>query len=136
MSLRGLGAHAVPFHDGDAGWPSAALGDRQESVHSDIGQLFFIEDGDVDANLFEFAAARCKLERAEGVGRLVDEVAGQSDAVCDRVGAGEVLFGGIRIRGVDRQALEFLVSELGSLVVTVGGRLVGRLGRLVEIEGI
>jgi hypothetical protein len=70
----------VPLHDGDAGRTDAALGDRQQRVHPELGQGLDVEDLDLKAGAFQLLHAIGELDGAKHVGGLVDQVAGDVNA--------------------------------------------------------
>ena len=76
---------------------------------------------------FELLGLGGEFDRAEHVGRLVDEVARQHDAVGDGLGVGKGLLRGRRIGALDGELRRLLVGGLAVVVVLL---------RLVLVEGI
>ena len=88
------GLAAVPLHDRQARRPAGALRDAEQRAHAELAHLLLAEDLDLDAELLQRLGALGELLRPEHVGRLVDEIAGQDDALDHGTRGGKGLPGG------------------------------------------
>ena len=89
----GLSLALPPFHcmTTRRGGARRALRDAEQRAHAELLHLLLGQDLDLDAELLELLGAGGEFDRAEHIGRLVDEVARQHDAVGHRLGVGEGL---------------------------------------------
>ena len=99
----GLSLALPPFHcmTTRRGAARRALRDAEQRAHAELPHFLLGQDLDLDAELLELLGLGGELDRAENVGRLVDQIARQIDAVGNRLGVGESLLGGGRIGAVD-----------------------------------
>ena len=72
---------AIPAHHHDAAVARRALADAEQRVHAKLFHRLDVEHLDRDAELLQRAGAAGEFFRVEDVGRLVDQIARQSDAV-------------------------------------------------------
>src|SRR6185369_7120055 len=79
LLLRSLGA--VPDHNGEPRWTRAPLPDAEKRTHAELFHVFDVEDFDVDTELLQRFRFFGELDGAKDVGRFVDEITGEVDAV-------------------------------------------------------
>ena len=113
--LGALRFRAVPLHDCNARGAHASLRHRQQRTHLELLDLRGVEDLDLHADLLQLAHAIRELDRPQYVGRLVDEVAGDDDAMGDRLVPGKGRTRLVGILAVDDELLQRV--GLGGLVV-------------------
>ncbi len=119
----------MPIEHDDARGTPAALTDREQRLHVEGLELFLIEHLDLEATAFQIAHAIGELDGPKPIGRLVDEIAGQEDAVGKGLAGNERL---VRRLRTDAQDL-----ELAEAVAGVGLSPLLRLAaRQVFLEGI
>lgn len=96
-----LGLAAVPLHDRQTRRTHRTLGNAEQRAHAELLHFLLGQDLDLDAELFELLGFSRELDRAEDVGRLVDQVAGKQHAADDGLGVGKGFLGGSRIGAMD-----------------------------------
>ena len=127
----GLSLALPPFHCMTTmrGAARRALRDAEQRAHAELLHLLLGQDLDLDAELFQLLGLGGELDRAEHVGRFVDQVARQEHAVDDRLGIGKGLLRGRRIGAVDGEFRRLLVGRLAVGIVLLGLVLVEIVGR-------
>jgi hypothetical protein len=84
MPLRAL-LRTVPLHHDHAGIVRTALADAEQRIHPELLHRRHVEDLDLDAELLQLQRALGRFVRVQNIRRLVDKVAGDEDALVDRV---------------------------------------------------
>ena len=79
------GLAAVPAHEDDPALARRTLADGEQRPHAELSQRLLVENLDLDAELRERRGAVRELLGPEHVRRLVDEVAGDADALGEAV---------------------------------------------------
>ncbi len=79
LLLRAFGA--VPDHDRKPRRPRASLPDAEKRAHAELFHVFDVEDFDLDTEFLQRFRLFGEFDGAEDIGRLVDEIAGEVDAV-------------------------------------------------------
>ena len=75
---------AIPTHHHDAALARRTLTDAEKSVHAEFFHRLDVKNFDGDAKLFQCPCAACEFFRVKDIGRFVDQVSGQHDAVGNR----------------------------------------------------
>ena len=123
LLLRALGA--VPDHHGEPRWARAALPDAEQRTHAELFHVLDVEDFDVDTELLQRFRLFGELDGTKDVGRLIDEIAGEVDAVGNGLERLERCLGLVGMGDVNDELLQ---------PVLVRCSLIGRLLRKIFFE--
>jgi hypothetical protein len=104
---------AVPAHDHGAALVLRALTNPEQGVHAELLHLRGVEDFDRNAELSQAAGAARELFRVEDIGRLIDKITREQNALSNRRARGKCLF---RPRNVARRNRDL---DLGSLLLII-----------------
>jgi len=112
----------VPHHHRHARRPLTALPDAEQRAHFHLFHLLDVEDLDFDTEFLERLGLLGKFNRAQNVGRLVDQIASEVDAVDDGFERLECSLGLVGMGHVD--------DELSQAILVLGHlfrRLLGQI---------